>query len=113
MLRSGRKAEALSERRDVHVLDVDQLVARGGSARDRDSSGRDSEALGDQLADRVVGLALHGRSGHAYEHDALALTGDLVPPGARLNPHGDAAQVVTSWLDGSKPRRAGRAGEAP
>jgi steroid delta-isomerase-like uncharacterized protein len=66
------------ERLVVETLYPYDLVARFLAANDADLRGGDPRALGDQAAERFVGLAVNRRRGNARLHDAVAHTDQLV-----------------------------------
>jgi hypothetical protein len=63
------------------------------AARDRYASGSDAKPLCEQPPDGLVGFAVDRRSRYTHEQPTLALTGDLVAPGAGLNPHLEPAHA--------------------
>src|SRR5262245_28781177 len=67
---SHRKAEGGAQSHDVDAVYIERLVARRVASRDAHARGRDARLLGHQPAQRLIGLAVHGRRGHTYEDGA-------------------------------------------
>ena len=63
----------VAQRGGVDTVDIQRLVARRVASHEGHARGRHACLLGDEAAQRLVGLAVHRRGGHAYEDGASAL----------------------------------------
>jgi hypothetical protein len=98
-----------AQRRHVHALDADDLVAARHPAHDFDPGARDPGALRDEFTQRRVRLPVDRRRGHPDHDRARPLSDDLRAPRARLEPHrdlGGSAQRVASSLESTASRPA-------
>jgi trigger factor len=90
--------------RAAEALDLDELAAAGSAGHDRDRVTPDSERLGEERDELVIGPAALGRGGDSGSPPAAVATDELAPSRARRDGQLDSGHVretdtlLTQWL---------------
>jgi hypothetical protein len=97
--RSSRSEQAFESHADLVVgdaVDLEVLRARCGSDHDANVASTDAEGDRDQLADLVVGGAVHRWRRHRKARMVTVPTGEARTTCARLNPDGEAGHRLSA-----------------